>query len=106
MKALDQFTADQFQDIKDIILGGTNLRARDRLVPTDPNSVSELMEAAELANFLARNDGSHDNMSAIKATVQTLLAPIKQDLKSIKDSPKVSDESHSEKVKIGMKNQT
>ncbi len=99
LKADEKFSPDQFRDVKDIILDGTNPTARDHLVHKDPQDVKALVEACELANYLEKHDRDHGHVSAIKDEVTSLLAPIKDDLKSIKAASNIPNEPSPKKAK-------
>ncbi len=99
LKADEKFSDDQFRDVKDIILDGTNPTARDHLVHKDPKDVKQLVEACELANYLEKHDRDHGHVTAIKDEVTSLLAPIKEDLKSIKAASNIPNEPSPKKAR-------
>ena len=85
---LDQkadFTDDQFHDVKAIILGGINLRARDHLINTNPTDVEGLTAAGITASFLEKQDNGRNDSSilAIKTEMTKQIAPLKEQLRAL-----------------------
>ena len=82
----DKISDQQFDDVKAIVMGGANARARDHLVNTNPKDITSLMEAATTATFLEKQDrgNTENSVAAIRSEIATLIAPIKDDIKALR----------------------